>query len=229
MRRLLLRSIPVLALAVVASAAQGQVTVTGPSNGANCFPFGCKADARFAGTRYQQVYSASAFAGPIDITGITFFRSPQFGGPLNTGSFDLYLSTTSAAVDGLNTTDFDANLGAPTSYFGTFVIGGLAPAELTFSGNSYSYDPAAGNLLLDLRVGAMTYNGIGQGAFFVARSSAPGGNYSRAQNFGTDNVGFGLDTRFEVAGVSTVPEPSTLALAAGGLALLAGVARRRHA
>ena len=214
--------LPVLLATATASA---QVTVGGPSNATNCFPFACKGGPAFPGTRYQQVYSASAFSGPIDITGLTFFRGATTPGPLNAGTFDLYLSTTSAAVDALDTGDFDANLGAPTTLFGSFTIGGAAPDELTFTGGPYHYDPAAGNLLLDIRVGPMTYNDIGVGAFFVARSGPAGGNYSRAQNFGTQDVGYGLDTRFEVA---AVPEPATVLLLAGGLAALAAVARRRR-
>jgi hypothetical protein len=177
------------------------------------------------------VYSAAAFSGPINIGAIGFFRGTP--GALGTGSFMLYVSTTSAAVDALNTTDFDANLGTSTTLFGTFRLdGGQAPEILTFSGTSYLYDPAAGNLLLDLRfVGSFLVPLNGDQpypiAYFVARSGPPGGNYSRATTFGGGSAGYGLDTRFDAAATS-VPEPATWVLAGTGLLLVGALSGRWH-
>jgi hypothetical protein len=140
-------------------------------------------------------------------------------------TFSLYLSTTSAAVDALNTVNFDANLGASTSLFGTYTLGGAAPAVLTFSGTPYFYNPAAGNLLLDLRVSGTLVNLLDP-AGFVARSNVPGGNYSRAQNFGSGSAGYGLDTRF--TGSTVLPEPSTWILLGTGLLAVGSMARRRR-
>jgi hypothetical protein len=40
------------------------------SNTGNCFPFGCAYNGR-----YQQVYSAGAFSGPLTITDLEFFNT----------------------------------------------------------------------------------------------------------------------------------------------------------
>jgi hypothetical protein len=82
-------------------------------------PFGCGtllSGGGTFGTRYQQVYSSSDFPGTIDITGVTFFLT-QFipadpsSGFLNGGTYIVSLSTTSQPVNGLNLSDFDANVG----------------------------------------------------------------------------------------------------------------------
>jgi hypothetical protein len=130
-------------------------------------------------------------------------------------------------VDGLNTTNFNANLGTNTQLFGTFSIGGASPPALSFlafNGAAYNYNPAAGNLLLDVRVSSITAFGS---TFFRSRNNAPGGNYSRAFDFGTGFEGFGLDTRFRGGPTQVVPEPSTYVLLATGLGAVGFVARRR--
>ena len=216
-------SVAVASAALSASAAGSQVTVRGPVRDGNSIPFAYVSPSPSdATTRYQQVYRAGAFPGPINIGAISFFRFDS--GQLASGTFDLYLSATRSAVDALDTVNFDANLGASVALFGTFTIGGPAPELLTFNGAPYLYDPSAGNLLLDLRVrGRLTLPG--SNASFVGSNDLPGGNYSRAHNFAAGFAGYGLDTRFDVA---VVPEPATLALSAAGALALAGFAALRR-
>jgi hypothetical protein len=230
MRAVVARSITLVAVLCCAATARAQVTVAGPATGLNAFPFG--GNGIGPSTRYQQVYSATAFSGPLTIREITFFRG-ELPGFLNAGTFELYLSTSSAPLYSLNLTDFDANLGMATSLFGTFAIGGEAPPELSFVGGPYLYDPALGNLLFDLRVvGTLTSAPQGTRAAFRARGGGPGSNYSRAQNFGGQTVGInagaGLDTRFSPTATSVVPEPSVAVLLTSGLLAVGGVARRRR-
>ena len=216
------------ALLAAAPAAGAQVTVTGPATPApsnlSCSPFSCMLNGQ-PSTRYQQVYRAAAFPGTIDIGTIEFFLATRT--TLNGGTIRLYLSTTAAEVDALSTTNFDANLGAATALFGTYTIGGAAPAVLSFAGTPYRYDPGAGNLLLDVRVvGALT---PGSGGGYLARVNAPGGSYSRAHDFGNGHAGYGLETRFGVVTTTAAPEPATLPLAATALLLLAASRAQRRA
>ena len=202
----------------VAGTASGQLIGTGTSG--NAFPFGSVA---FGGinTTYQQVYASSNFGfGPVMISEIDFFLFAA--GQLNPGTFDIFLSTTSAPVNGLNTVDFNANRGADNTLFGHFVLGGAAPATLAFNGPAFFYNPASGNLLVDVR-SSLTSNGT---AAFKANNGDAGGVYSRAHNFGTGFSGFGLQTQF--VSVTATPEPATLLLVASGLAGIAAVCSRRR-
>src|SRR5665647_2148199 len=75
--------------------------------GSNCFPFGCS----YLG-EYQQVYTASAFSGPITINALEFFDTSSNDNvtSMNSGNWTIALSTTSKDWNTLSPT-FTTNLG----------------------------------------------------------------------------------------------------------------------
>src|SRR5581483_1092896 len=80
-----------------------------PDPGAgNSFPFGSAYNAE-----YQQVYSSSAFSGPIQITDLYLYNTQFNSGASSTpsGTYTVNLSTTSAGVGSLSPT-FSQNIGA---------------------------------------------------------------------------------------------------------------------
>jgi len=191
----------------------GQLASSNP----NAFPFGSPFDGN-PGTRYQQAYAASDFAGlgAVTITSISFLQGM---GTLGSNSYSLYFSTISAGIGSLSDTDFNANRGPDNSLFVSTKLSGPAPATLTFTGNPFTYNPAEGNLLLDMVVspGGSSPNL----AFYAANTNAPA-LFDRYHNFGTGTTGYGLVTEFTY---TAVPEPTTGVLI--GL-FLAGVSRRAY-
>lgn len=187
-------------------------------NSGNCFPFGCD-----GGSRYQQVYSAGEFSGPISIESIIFYADAYTGdtNTLASGSWDLYLSTTAFAVNDIDSRPFDSNLGADQQLFATVTGGGVIPNVWVIPGSPFTYDPSMGNLLLDVHA-----NLTGAGNLYLnARNGTATGQFSRWHDFGDSFDDWGLVTGFEAA---PVPEPGTLLLIGSGLAGLA-MKRRRNA
>jgi hypothetical protein len=196
----------------------GSLTV-GANNGGNCVPFGCNG----VGTnRYQEAYANSLFSplGPISITGLDFFLVAA--GNLAVGTYQLSLSTITADVNSLSNTNFDSNLGPDNTLFTTVALSGASPSELTFTGGPFLYNPANGNLLLDVQVRDAVL-GTG-GAMFEDGSGSGPGTIARYQDTVLGTTGYGLVTRFDYGAVGGVPEPGTLGLLACGLA---GVLIRR--
>jgi hypothetical protein len=194
--------------------------------GQNAFPFSTlPAYYGHPSTRYQQVYAASEFGGPIDIHELVFFATSNTQAPIPDSTIQLFLSVTDRGVNEISYRPFDDNLGADTRLFAT--LGGglsLTNAELVIGGVPFYYDPAQGNLLLDLRVSGAT---AGQsGPFFAALAGDGSGPmpFSRWHDFG-----IGFDNRGLVTGFrSNVTEPGALALLGLGLTWL-GLSRRRKA
>lgn len=185
----------------------GSITVGVPTTSGNHFPFLGTGTAA-VGSRLQQAYGSVSFPETILITDISFFRQSE--GVFRSGTYDLYLSTISGGIDTLSHTNFNGNLGADDTFFARLILSGSLPAVLTFSGGPFLYNPANGNLLLDIIVSNAGADGYGGGFQWQFGAS---GVFSRYYDFFNPPVsapGSGLVTQFDYN--TPVPEPGTLSL-----------------
>jgi hypothetical protein len=156
-------------LALLASVAAAQdvvvpnVNETLEGSSSNSFPFGVTA----ATYRYQQLFVSSQFAalsGPRQITEVRFRPNATSTFPAwsTTANLNLRFSTTQTADDQLSLT-FADNTGpdeavvydGPIDY-GTTQVGPVPPGPMQFDvvitlQTPFTYDPAQGNLLMDVR------------------------------------------------------------------------------
>ena len=121
---------------------------------------------------------------------------------------------------------FANNVGADEQLFATVVIGGgPVPPVFSFTGAPFNYDPANGDLLLEVDKSASNgtftaftdYNGPNDPSFKVARVWNLDGTPT-----GEVDVNYGPVVNF-ISSAATVPEPMTLTLTGLGLA---GIAAR---
>jgi hypothetical protein len=171
------------------------MTIGGPSEGGNFFPFGGGYD---RASRYQQAYSSTQFGNsvPLLIRSISFVGGQ---GTFATNTYAFSLSTVTTGIDDLSTTSFDANRGADNALLASANLSGPAPATLRIEGSTpFLYDPSRGNLLLDIAVSPGGVFPSGFGASYQSRFTAFG-IMSRYHDFGTGFIGYGLITQFEFA------------------------------
>jgi hypothetical protein len=183
--------------------------------------------------RFQQVYDASALSalspgGGGWIRQILFRIDPSLGHPFiaTAGSIQLNISTTHRSVDGLSQI-FAENIGADeTVLFGPssiYLSGDSYGALFDFPNLPYYYSPANGNLLLDFRVNAGFPNPPQQGVAVIDAFNIPGDTVSSLYS---SDVASPTGQASSV-GLATyliffqVPEPTTFALLATALGVLA--------
>ena len=207
----------------------GTITVgtpSEPSGLALCFPLTCAYN--YGYSEYQQVYTDTAFSGPISISGISFYRNTDLAtNGAEPADFDVYLSTTSAAVDNLGT-NLNTNEGADKQLFGSYSIGTTMPDVLTLDGTPFSYDPSKGNLLVDIVFTSWSNNNV---PLAELEYTAPDGLSSRA--FPGWSQPYSLYTTFNTtlndpSGPSDTPEPATIGSLGLGLAGMGLVLRQRR-
>ena len=195
--------------------------------------------------RYQQVFNASefsAFGGPQTITDIRYRLdgSDRDAFSQTQPNVQIGLSTTAAAAGGLSST-FASNVGADatTVYNGSLTLasaGGspLAPFDIVISlSTPFVYDPAAGNLLLDVR----NFGGNQTSRYFDAVASSPVTSRVYASDVNSSVANGSAESYALVTGFTFGPAinttnpvpapPAALALALGAAGL--GLIRRRVA
>jgi hypothetical protein len=138
-----------VAVGAMTAVAPAHALVIGTADGQpNSIPFGSAG----GGYYFQQVYNAASFGSGINISELSFYNTQAPGGTPRAGSFQIYLSTTAAAIN-----TFDTNTSVPwldASFTQVFdgTLPALADGRLDFDlSTTFSYDPTMGNLLLTVR------------------------------------------------------------------------------
>jgi len=230
MKNLSIATAGVALLAIGAVAPAQAATIVAPNNlastegnSSSAFPFDLGAS---SSQRYQQVFAASEFAslsGPQLLTQIAFRPDTIFGTAFSStiSNVEINLSTTNKTPDGLSTA-FADNIGAdnttvfngPLSLSSVDTGAEVGPKDFDIAinlPNPFLYNPAQGNLLLDVK------NFTGESTTPFDAEFSLGDPVSRVFATGRDGVNassgsadaLGLVVQFTTTPTS-VPEPTSV-------------------
>jgi hypothetical protein len=185
-----------------------------------CYPFGCFAQDN--GTVFQQVYTSSAFSGPVSIKAISFHDYYSNGFDMGDAVYSVKFYLTEKPVWGLDT-DLSSNLGSLIGDFGSFNVAGPNPDDLTLTGNSVNYDPRWGNLLMQViptsvtRTACCAYWDVDYPPYYLGHAPATSSMWSSKWGAQPSE---GLVTSFTIDPISAVPEPGSWAMMIVGFGLV---------
>lgn len=191
-----------------ANASEATVITVGPTNSGNDCTFPCM-------VRLQQAYDSSVFPGQVTINEISFFSTATHQMNATYSLFVGYIDS----YNGL-TSDLDDNASGGTTLFDSLVLTGSSFAgDVTRFTGAFNYNPAKGDLLIDIIRSAET--GVNTGRFAASSGLPVARAYQWPSNSTFAQVGYGISTQFEV-----VPTPGSLAIIGIGL-LAVGFTRRK--
>ncbi len=233
-----LRGLLPLLLLLLASGVSRADTTVGSFQSSSTNPF-LYNEAPSQSIDYQQVYTSSAFTGTTDINSLTFYFDNAADRALSqiSGTYTVMWGYAApGSVNGL-TTNLAGNFMAPPGILGTFTIPVRRPANnndnnnvaFTLSGFNFDYNPAKGNLLMEIVINNQQVILNGANRASQGLEADPSGSVtSRAfcmTGMGCSADATGLVTTFGTSPIAT-PEPSTLVMLGSGILGLASVFRR---